>query len=430
MVSPKKHLGQHFLKNDAIALRIAEALSGSGYSNVLEIGPGTGVLTQFLIKKEQPLTVVELDRESVSYLKKEQKLAENQIIGGDFLQLNLNDFFIENIAIIGNFPYNISTQIIFKILEHKILVKEMVGMFQKEVAERIVASPGGKTRGILSVLTEAFYEREYLFTVNKSEFNPPAQGAERRHQNASQRKCGTGLRRKTVFQSGKNRFWPTQKNPSQRAETAGFAATFGGRKNPRPTRGTAWLAGFCAYHQKNGRAMNFEITDGFTDQLEDDIKAGNLARRLDELNEMHPADLAEVIDSLPLDEAKTLVEHLEEELAADALVELDEDLRGKILQGYSGKEIAMELVENLDSDDAVDIINELSPEKKREVLNHIEDREQGQESRGIADVFGKYRRRADGHRTYQSEPQLDGDAVRKRNAPCKPKKWRKCTTCT
>lgn len=173
MVRPKKHLGQHFLKNEAIAKDIAEALQPGEYNQVVEIGPGMGVLTQFLLNGDKEVYVVELDTESVSYLKGHFDMRYDHIIEGDFLKLNLQDTFKENIAVIGNFPYNISSQIVFKVLENKDLIPQMAGMFQKEVAERIVAGPGSKTYGIISVLTAAYYEREYLFTVDKEEFNPP-----------------------------------------------------------------------------------------------------------------------------------------------------------------------------------------------------------------------------------------------------------------
>lgn len=173
MVRPKKHLGQHFLKNEAIAKDIAESLQPGDYNQVVEIGPGMGVLTQFLLNGDNEVYVVELDTESVSYLKGHFDMRYDHIIEGDFLKLNLQDTFKENIAVIGNFPYNISSQIVFKVLENRDMIPQMAGMFQKEVAERIVAGPGSKTYGIISVLTAAYYEREYLFTVDKEEFNPP-----------------------------------------------------------------------------------------------------------------------------------------------------------------------------------------------------------------------------------------------------------------
>lgn len=173
-VKAKKHLGQHFLNDQNIAKRIADTLQASNYNHVLEIGPGTGVLTQFLLEKDYKLTVIDLDQESIDYLKAKHHALEMQIIYGDFLKCSLEEMFEgKPFAIIGNFPYNISTQIVFKALENKHLIPEFSGMFQKEVAERICSKEGSKVYGILSVLTQVFYEAEYLFTVPPSVFNPP-----------------------------------------------------------------------------------------------------------------------------------------------------------------------------------------------------------------------------------------------------------------
>jgi 16S rRNA (adenine1518-N6/adenine1519-N6)-dimethyltransferase len=174
-ISAKKHLGQHFLKDDAIAERIVDSLKPNGrYKKVLEIGPGMGVLSKFLFEKtEYNSTLIEIDKEAISYLKKYYPDKTSQIIEGDFLSLNLKELFIEPVAIIGNFPYNISTQILFKILEFKETVPECVGMFQKEVAERIASGPGNKEYGILSVLMQAYYDVELLFVLNQEDFSPP-----------------------------------------------------------------------------------------------------------------------------------------------------------------------------------------------------------------------------------------------------------------
>ena len=173
-VKAKKFLGQHFLKDLDIAQKIADSLRGVGYDLVLEIGPGMGVLTQYLLAKSHDTQVVEIDRESVAYLTKNFPQLEGKIHGSDFLKMNLKEVFGgKSMAIIGNFPYNISSQIVFKALEYKELVPEFAGMFQKEVAQRIAAKPGSKTYGILSVLTQAYYEVEYLFTVPPHVFNPP-----------------------------------------------------------------------------------------------------------------------------------------------------------------------------------------------------------------------------------------------------------------
>ncbi len=176
-VRAKKSLGQHFLNDLTAAQKIVESLTAfGGYKNVLEIGPGMGVLTQYLLKRDEiETTVVELDRESVEYLKKNFKnLPEQNIISADFLKLDLSELFKGNtFGIIGNFPYNISSQIFFKVLENKHLVNEVVCMLQKEVAVRIASGPGKKDYGILSVLLQAFYDIEYVFSVGPEAFIPP-----------------------------------------------------------------------------------------------------------------------------------------------------------------------------------------------------------------------------------------------------------------
>lgn len=182
-VRAKKHLGQHFLKDEAIAERIADTLSLNGYKNVLEIGPGMGVLTKHLLKRDLDLVAMDLDAESIVYLnnsfpfehteilKKNNRL---NVIEADFLKFDLTELYgDEPFAITGNFPYNISSQIVFKMLEMRQQIPEFSGMFQKEVAQRICEGPGSKTYGILSVLVQAFYDAEYLFTVPPSVFDPP-----------------------------------------------------------------------------------------------------------------------------------------------------------------------------------------------------------------------------------------------------------------
>ncbi|KUO64554.1 MAG: 16S rRNA methyltransferase [Lutibacter sp. BRH_c52] len=173
-VRAKKHLGQHFLKDEQIAQNIADSLTENGYKNVLEIGPGMGVLTKYILKKDLVVHVIEIDTESVDYLKANYLNLADRIILKDFLKINLSDYFgEEQVAIIGNFPYNISTQIVFKTLENRHQIPEFSGMFQKEVAQRIAEKEGSKVYGILSVLTQAFYDVEYLFTVPPTVFNPP-----------------------------------------------------------------------------------------------------------------------------------------------------------------------------------------------------------------------------------------------------------------
>jgi len=171
-VNPKKHLGQHFLKDENIARKVVSSLQKN--SNVLEIGPGTGVLTKFLFQiPEINLLLVEIDRDSVEYLNTSYPELKGKIIEKDFLRMDIGSLFEENFSVIGNFPYNISSQILFRILENRNKVNEAVGMFQKEVAVRIASKPGTKDYGILSVLLQAFYNIEYLFTVNENVFVPP-----------------------------------------------------------------------------------------------------------------------------------------------------------------------------------------------------------------------------------------------------------------
>ena len=173
LVKAKKHLGQHFLKDLNIAQKIADTLSLTNYKKVVEIGAGMGVLTQFLLKKDTEVYVVEIDKESVAYLEAHYLELRGKIIADDFLKYDIAGYLREPFAIIGNFPYNISTQIVFKLLELRDYVPEFSGMFQKEVAERICEREGSKTYGILSVLVQAFYEATYLFTVSEGVFNPP-----------------------------------------------------------------------------------------------------------------------------------------------------------------------------------------------------------------------------------------------------------------
>lgn len=175
-VKAKKHLGQHFLTDLDIAKKIVTSLSLTNqYKKVVEVGPGMGVLTQYLIKNDNYETIpVDVDRESIGYLAEKYPSLKGNIIYADFLKVDLNELITnEPFAVIGNFPYNISSQILFKVIDYKKQIPEVVGMFQKEVAERVAAGPGSKTYGITSVLLQAFYDIEYLFTVNEDVFDPP-----------------------------------------------------------------------------------------------------------------------------------------------------------------------------------------------------------------------------------------------------------------
>ncbi len=174
VVRPKKSLGQHFLKDKNIARKIVESLDLSGTPDVLEIGPGMGVLTSFLLQNPRiNLTLIEIDRESVEYLQNNFYTDQIRIIDGDFLKFDLAEVFPSEFSIIGNFPYNISSQIFFRVLENRQKTVQVVGMLQKEVADRFCAAHGTKTYGILSVLMQAFYRVEYLFSVSENVFNPP-----------------------------------------------------------------------------------------------------------------------------------------------------------------------------------------------------------------------------------------------------------------
>ncbi len=172
MVKAKKHLGQHFLTDKNIAQKIVEALSDE-QQNILEIGPGMGVLTQLILSHpDKNLVALDVDKESVAYLQKHFPENKNQFLLQDFLKADLSQIYQSPFAVIGNFPYNISSQILFKVLENRSRIPELVGMFQKEVAERIASKPGNKVYGILSVLSQAFYNTEYLFTVHEHVFSP------------------------------------------------------------------------------------------------------------------------------------------------------------------------------------------------------------------------------------------------------------------
>lgn len=173
LVKPKKALGQHFLKDLQIARQIAETLDAYKGMPVLEIGPGMGVLTQFLLDAGHDLTVVELDRESVAYLEKNFPRLEGRILAEDFLRLDLSKIFSSPFCVIGNYPYNISSQIFFRVLDYKESVPCCSGMIQREVALRLASPPGKKDYGILSVLLQAWYNIEYLFTVSENVFDPP-----------------------------------------------------------------------------------------------------------------------------------------------------------------------------------------------------------------------------------------------------------------
>ncbi|ASU32669.1 16S rRNA (adenine(1518)-N(6)/adenine(1519)-N(6))-dimethyltransferase RsmA [Mucilaginibacter xinganensis] len=175
LVRAKKHLGQHFLTDKNIAAKIVDSLRpGSVYNQVLEVGPGMGILSDFLLEKPKlEVSLIDIDTESYEYLQKKYPALGKKLINADFLEMDFGAYFNGPLGIIGNFPYNISSQILFKVLDNRQQVVEVVGMFQKEVAERCNSKPGSKEYGILSVFLQAYYKVEYLFTVKAGVFNPP-----------------------------------------------------------------------------------------------------------------------------------------------------------------------------------------------------------------------------------------------------------------
>lgn len=173
MVRPKKHLGQHFLTDQNIAAKIVDSLGN--HAHICEIGPGTGVLTKYLLENEnlKELTLVEIDAESIEYLQQHFQDDRLRLLNADFLKMDISTTFDKPFGLIGNFPYNISSQIFFRVIENRNLIPEVICMIQKEVAERIVAPPGNKTYGILSVLLQSWYDISYEFTVHEGVFFPP-----------------------------------------------------------------------------------------------------------------------------------------------------------------------------------------------------------------------------------------------------------------
>ncbi|WP_288448099.1 16S rRNA (adenine(1518)-N(6)/adenine(1519)-N(6))-dimethyltransferase RsmA [uncultured Chryseobacterium sp.] len=206
-VKAKKHLGQHFLTDENIARKIVEDLSFENYNNIMEVGPGMGVLTKYLLEKDQNIYLAEIDTESIEYLKNNYTKVTEDTFVGDFLKQDFSFLKDEQIAIIGNFPYNISSQILFKIVDHYELIPEMVGMFQKEVAERTAAIPRTKDYGILSVLIQAYYDVSYMFTVHENVFNPPPKvksGVIRLTRNPKEGLAGNEILFKQIVKTGFN----------------------------------------------------------------------------------------------------------------------------------------------------------------------------------------------------------------------------------
>lgn len=206
-VKAKKHLGQHFLTDENIAGKIVNSLSGEGYQAVLEVGPGMGVLTKYLLDQPSEVFLAEIDNESIAYLKDNYEKITDETFVGDFLKTDFEFVKDQQLAIIGNFPYNISSQILFKIIDHYQQIPEMVGMFQKEVAERTAAVPRTKDYGILSVMIQAYYDVKYLFTVHENVFNPPPKvksGVIRMARNPKEGLAGNEVLFKSIVKTGFN----------------------------------------------------------------------------------------------------------------------------------------------------------------------------------------------------------------------------------
>ncbi|WP_294208013.1 16S rRNA (adenine(1518)-N(6)/adenine(1519)-N(6))-dimethyltransferase RsmA [uncultured Chryseobacterium sp.] len=206
-VKAKKHLGQHFLTDENIARKIVEGLSFDGYKTVMEVGPGMGVLTKYLLEKEQQIYLAEIDTESIEYLKNNFAQVSDSTFVGDFLKQDFSFNNGEQMAIIGNFPYNISSQILFQIVDHYTVIPEMVGMFQKEVAERTAGVPRTKDYGILTVLIQAYYDVKYMFTVHENVFNPPPKvksGVIRLTRNPKEGLAGNEVLFKQIVKTGFN----------------------------------------------------------------------------------------------------------------------------------------------------------------------------------------------------------------------------------
>lgn len=206
-VKAKKHLGQHFLTDENIAAKIVNSLSIEGYQAVLEVGPGMGVLTKYLLDQPSEVFLAEIDNESIAYLKDNYEKITDETFIGDFLKTDFEFVKDQQLAIIGNFPYNISSQILFKIIDHYQQIPEMVGMFQKEVAERTAAVPRTKDYGILSVMIQAYYDVKYLFTVHENVFNPPPKvksGVIRMARNPKEGLAGNEVLFKSIVKTGFN----------------------------------------------------------------------------------------------------------------------------------------------------------------------------------------------------------------------------------
>ncbi len=382
-VKPKKALGQHFLTDLDIARRIAATLDDYKGLPVMEVGPGMGVLTQFLMAEGHDISVAEIDGESVDYLRSHFPELEGRIIDCDFLKLDLAQTYPDGqpFCVIGNYPYNISSQIFFHVLDYRDQVKCCSGMLQREVAERLAAPAGTKTRGILSVMLQAWYDVEYLFTVQPGVFNPPPKVQSGVIRIAPQRRDRSGLRRATVQDRGEDSLRTAPEDPAQLPARP----SAGRHRRRRAADGsdaprTAHCRTICRTHQfhiltPRTQAMK-EYTPEYLEHIRQIIAERNEEAARTELADLHPADIAELYQQLDLEEEEFLYKLLDDEIAADVLMELDEDDRRKLLKEMPAEEIARQFIENLDTDDAVDIIQELDEEDRDKILSHIDDVEQ------------------------------------------------------
>ncbi len=346
MVKPKKKLGQHFLTDENIAQKIVNALDYETADAILEIGPGTGVLTKWLKEKKTPYYLVEIDTESVEYLQATYPSLGKKLIEDDFLEMDLRQISQESFHIIGNFPYNISSQIFFKILDVVENVPQVVCMIQYEVAQRLASQPNCKQYGILSVLLQAYYNIELLFKVPPNVFNPPPKVASgvirltRKENYESVIDCNKKLF-KTIVKTAFNQRRKMLSNSLKSVEGIKNVDAATLKKRPEQT------------------AISNEDKAAVVELVQD----------------LHPADIAEVFDDLNIDEAKYVFLLLDDDIAADVLTELEDDDLLRFIEVLPPQSIADKFISKMDSDDAADVLRQMSNEQREAVLTKITDRE-------------------------------------------------------
>ncbi|CAG0908583.1 unnamed protein product, partial [Cyprideis torosa] len=343
-VRPKKHLGQHFLKDTSVVDRMLESIAFDRSEHVLEIGPGMGVLTQGLIKHARKLSLAEIDTESVEYLNEHFSDAGFTIYEEDVLKMDWNKLSPHGLCVVGNFPYNISSQILFKVWDHVHLVDQLVGMFQKEVAQRICAKPKNKSYGILSVLMQYAYETEYLFEVGPENFNP-----------------------KPKVDSAVIKL--TKRKHLDKVDLVFFKQlvkmSFGQRR----------------------KKLRNAIKPLITNETRDLDKFLNLrAEALSVSDFVELSHKLNVLRLLGLEHQVQILRWLNNEVSAAVLTELEEDERQKILDRLSPKEIANEVIKEIESDDAADIILEMPVNTRRDVIAEIE-KESRKEAEDLVDLL-------------------------------------------